>query len=104
MASGAGEQSALCQRGICDRWRAILATYIISAAKAGERDTRRLADSALLYLSRQKLNRTPPTALPNIGTCPHCCSHATAIGIAGNDCASLTARCRIGTPVFSAWF
>jgi hypothetical protein len=48
--------------------RAILATYIISAAKAGERDTRRLADSALLYLSQQKLNRTPPTALPNIGT------------------------------------
>ena len=48
--------------------RAILATYIISAAKAGERDTRWLADSALLYLSQQKLNRTPPTALPNIGT------------------------------------
>jgi hypothetical protein len=48
--------------------RAILARYIISAAKAGERDPRWLADSALLYLAQQKLNRTPPNALPNIGT------------------------------------
>jgi hypothetical protein len=48
--------------------RAILATYIISAAKAGERDPRWLVNSALLYLAQQKLNRTPPTALPNIGT------------------------------------
>jgi len=48
--------------------RAILATYIISAAKAGEHDPRWLADSALLYLAQQKLNRTPPNTLPNIGT------------------------------------
>jgi hypothetical protein len=48
--------------------RAILATYIISAAKAGERDPRWLADSALLYLTQQKLTRRPPNALPNIGT------------------------------------
>jgi hypothetical protein len=48
--------------------RAILATHIISAAKAGERDPRWLADSALLYLSQQKLHRTPPNALPNIST------------------------------------
>jgi hypothetical protein len=46
--------------------RAVLATYIISAAKAGERDPRWLADSALLYLTQQKLSRTPPNALPNI--------------------------------------
>jgi hypothetical protein len=48
--------------------RVILATHIISAAKAGERDPRWLADSALLYLSQQKLNRTPPNVLPDIGT------------------------------------
>ena len=48
--------------------RAILATYIISAAKAGERDPRWLADSALLYLSQQKLHRTPPNALPKLST------------------------------------
>ena len=48
--------------------RTILATYIISAARAGERDPRWLADSALLYLTQQKLNRTPPNALPNIST------------------------------------
>ena len=48
--------------------RAILAQYIISAAKAGERDPRWLADSAILYLSQQKLSRTPPKVLPSIGT------------------------------------
>jgi hypothetical protein len=48
--------------------RAILATHIISAARAGERDPRWLADSALLYLSQQKLSRTPPNALPNVRT------------------------------------
>jgi hypothetical protein len=46
--------------------RTILATYIISAARAGERDPRWLADSALLYLTQQKLSRTPPNALPTI--------------------------------------
>jgi hypothetical protein len=46
--------------------RAILAAYIISAAKAGERDPRWLADSAILYLARQKLSRTPPDTLPSI--------------------------------------
>jgi hypothetical protein len=40
--------------------RTIIAKYIINQAKAGERDPRWLADSALLYLSRQKLSRTPP--------------------------------------------
>jgi hypothetical protein len=48
--------------------RAILATHIISAAKAGECDPRWLADTALLNLSQQKLNRTPPNALPTIST------------------------------------
>jgi hypothetical protein len=43
--------------------RTILAKYIINQAKAGERDSRWLADSALLYLSRQKLSRTPPSDL-----------------------------------------
>ena len=38
----------------------ILAKYIIKQAKAGERDARWLADSAILYLSKQKLSRTPP--------------------------------------------
>jgi hypothetical protein len=40
--------------------RTILAKYIITIAKGGERDTRWLADSALLYLSQQKLTRKPP--------------------------------------------
>jgi hypothetical protein len=33
---------------------------IITMAKGGERDAKWLADSALLYLSQQKLTRTPP--------------------------------------------
>jgi hypothetical protein len=40
--------------------RTILARYIITMAKGGERDAKWLADSALLYLSQQKLTRTPP--------------------------------------------
>jgi hypothetical protein len=44
--------------------RMILAKYIIEAAQTGERDPRWLADSALLYLSRQKLSRTPPKNSP----------------------------------------
>ena len=40
--------------------RTILARHIIQAAKAGERDPRWLADSALPYLSRLKLSQTPP--------------------------------------------
>jgi hypothetical protein len=40
--------------------RTILAKYIITMAKGGERDPRWLADSAFLYLSQQRLNRTPP--------------------------------------------
>ena len=40
--------------------RTILAKYIVTMAKGGERDPRWLADSAILYLSQQKLNRTPP--------------------------------------------
>jgi hypothetical protein len=43
--------------------RTILAKYIITMAKGGERDSRWLADSAILYLSQQKLNRTPPEAV-----------------------------------------
>jgi hypothetical protein len=34
-------------------------------AQTGERDPRWLADSALLYLSRQKLSRTPPKNSPS---------------------------------------
>ena len=44
--------------------RAIIAEYIIETARAGERDPCRLADSALLYLARQKLSRTPPNDIP----------------------------------------
>jgi hypothetical protein len=40
--------------------RTILAKYIITMAKGGERDAKWLADSALLYLSQQKLTRRPP--------------------------------------------
>jgi hypothetical protein len=37
--------------------RTILAKHIISMAKGGERDAKWLADSAILYLSKQKLTR-----------------------------------------------
>jgi hypothetical protein len=40
--------------------RTILAEYIITMAKGGERDAKWLADSAVLYLSQQKLTRKPP--------------------------------------------
>jgi hypothetical protein len=40
--------------------RTIRERHIIQAAKAGERDPRWLADSALPYLSRQKLSQTLP--------------------------------------------
>jgi hypothetical protein len=43
--------------------RTILAKYIITMAKGGERDPRRLADSALLYLSQQRLTDTRPEGL-----------------------------------------
>ena len=43
--------------------RTILARYIITMAKGGERDAKWLADGALLYLSQQKLTRTPPEAV-----------------------------------------
>ena len=39
--------------------RSILAKYIIAMAEGGERDARWLADSSILYLSQQKLKRTP---------------------------------------------
>ena len=42
--------------------RTILASYLIAMAKGGERDTRWLSDSAVLYLSQRKLTRTPPDA------------------------------------------
>jgi hypothetical protein len=40
--------------------RTILAKNIITMAKSGERDSKWLADIALLYLSQQKLTRKPP--------------------------------------------
>jgi hypothetical protein len=43
--------------------RTILARHIIKVAQGGERDPRWLADSALLYLSQQKLTHTPPEDL-----------------------------------------
>ena len=43
--------------------RTILAKHIITMAMGGERDARWLADSALLYLSQQKLSHIPPEAL-----------------------------------------
>jgi hypothetical protein len=43
--------------------RTILARHIIKMAQGGERDPRWLADSALLYLSQQKLSLTPPEGL-----------------------------------------
>jgi hypothetical protein len=43
--------------------RTILAKYIITMAKGGERDAKWLADSAVLYLSQRKLCRAPPEAL-----------------------------------------
>src|SRR5262249_21546500 len=39
--------------------RTILAQHIIKMTRDGERDPRWLADSALLYLSQQKLTGTP---------------------------------------------
>jgi hypothetical protein len=41
----------------------IIAKYIIKQAMAGERDPRWLADGALLYLSQQRLSRTPPKVI-----------------------------------------
>ncbi len=43
--------------------RTILAKYIIAMARSGERDSKWLADSAVLYLSRQKLSREPPETI-----------------------------------------
>jgi hypothetical protein len=43
--------------------RTILAQHIIAMAKDGERDAKWLADSAVLYLSQQKLTRYPPGAI-----------------------------------------
>lgn len=43
--------------------RTILAKYIIAMAKGGERDAKWLADSAVLYLSQQKLCRKPPETI-----------------------------------------
>ena len=40
--------------------RTMLAKYIITMAKSGERDARWLADTAVLYLSQQRLTRKPP--------------------------------------------
>jgi len=40
--------------------RAHLARYIISTARHGSLDPRKLAKNALVYLSHQRLSRTPP--------------------------------------------
>src|SRR6516165_2982123 len=65
MASAAKKQSDLWQRGICSRWPYDHRQIHHRTGKAGERDPRLLADSALLYLSRQRLSRTlPPNHLP----------------------------------------
>jgi hypothetical protein len=42
--------------------RTILAKYIITMAKGGERDAKWLADSAVLYLSQKKLAGQAPEA------------------------------------------
>jgi hypothetical protein len=42
--------------------RTILARYIISTARKGEWNPKRLADDALLYIARQKLSRVPPSS------------------------------------------
>ena len=41
--------------------RTKLAKHIINAARYGEWNPRRLADDALVHLSRQKLSRVPPS-------------------------------------------
>jgi len=43
-----------------DAARTHLARHIISAARRGNLDRRKLANDALVYLSRQKLSRKPP--------------------------------------------
>ena len=43
--------------------RTILAKYIITMAKRGERDAKWLGDSAVLYLSQKKLTRQAPEVL-----------------------------------------
>ena len=43
--------------------RTILAKYNITMAKGGERDAKWLSDSAVLYLSQQKLTSKAPEAL-----------------------------------------
>jgi hypothetical protein len=43
--------------------RTIIAKYIITMAKSGERDAKWLADGAVLYLSQQKLCRKPPKVI-----------------------------------------
>ncbi len=60
MAPGASEQKPYVGSEYASAGRVILARYIVNAAIAGERDPRWLADSALLYLSQQKLRRTRP--------------------------------------------
>jgi hypothetical protein len=44
--------------------RTIIAKHIITNAQSGEFDPRSLADSALLYLTQQKLTRTLPDDTP----------------------------------------
>ena len=40
--------------------RTIIAKHIIATAKAGNLNRQSLADGALLYLAKQKLQRNPP--------------------------------------------
>jgi hypothetical protein len=69
----AGRPTTSTSRAAPGRWRVhcgrrtILAKYIVAMARSGERDTKWLADSALLYLSQQKLSRICPLReLPRI--------------------------------------
>ena len=47
--------------------RTIIAKHIIDAAKYGEWNPKRLADDALVHLSRQKLSRVPVEQLAMTG-------------------------------------
>ena len=44
--------------------RTIIAMHIIKTAKAGNLNRHALADGALMYLTKQKLQKTPPIWLP----------------------------------------
>jgi hypothetical protein len=53
------QQSAWACDGHSGAGHTILAKYILTVAKGGERDAKWLADSAVLYLFQQKLRQKP---------------------------------------------